>query len=536
VPSASPAAPAARPNIVLIMAEDVGLRMGVFGDGVAHTPNIDRLASQGMRFTRAFSTAGVCSPSRAAIITGLHQNAWGAGHMRAAGGGYAASPPPHVKAFPELLRAAGYYTLNDGKTDYQMGLALGGAYGGPDSLWDAGASSSWNARAPGQPFFAYINLAQTHESQVWPTWMLPDGLLTLALWPMRIANHLRWPIETDPADVVVPPYYPDTPTVRADLARHYNNIANMDAALGRVLARLAADGLARDTIVIFTADHGDGLPRAKRWLYDSGVHVPLIVRWPGQAGEGAVSQRLVSLIDLPPTLLAMAGVRPPEWMPGRVFVGESESAPRSYVYAARDRIDSVPDTVRAVRDIRFKYIRHFHPDRPYVSESSFRDQMPMMRTLQAMAAAGALTETPALWFRPTRDAEELFDSEADPHEVHNLASDPRYAATLGRMRAALDDWLASHEDLGLLPEAELRARFSPDGVQPQTSAPAVALEANHVRAEPTVEGASIELRIDGGPWRLYTQPVRLEPGQVAGVRAQRHGWRASAPVVVAAVR
>ncbi len=520
-------APDPRPNIVLVMAEDVGLRMGAYGDLLARTPNIDRLAREGTRYSQAYTTAGVCSPSRAAIITGIHQNDWGAGHMRAAAGGYAASPAPHIKAFPELLRAAGYYTINNGKTDYQMGLRLGGAYGGPETLWDAGDSSDWSTRAPGQPFFAWVNLMETHESQVWPTWMLPDGFLTLVLWPIRILNHWRWPVRTDPSRVTLPPYYLDTATARSDLARHYNNIASMDVAVGALLDRLDTDGLARNTIVIFVSDHGDGLPRAKRWLYDSGIHVPLVIRWPGVVAPGSTSQRLVSTVDLAPTILSIAGVAAPSWLQGRVFAGPEEAAPRSHVFAARDRIDDQPDTVRAVRDQRFKYIRHLRPELPYVLESDFRDQMPMMRELRQLHADGGLSGVPAQWFRATRDAEELFDTASDPHEVRNLADDPRHAAALARMRAALDDRLAAHEDLGLLPEEQLRKRFFPDGEQPVTASPLVTIEDAVARIAPVSESASIEVRIDEGPWQLYTRPLTLAPGQQILARAQRYGWKLS---------
>jgi hypothetical protein len=368
---------------------------------------------------------------------------------------------------------------------------------------------------------------QTHESQVWPTWMWPDGWLPLVLWPLRIWNHLHWPLQTDPARVSVPPYYPDTPTVRADLARHYNNIAAMDAAVGDLLDRLDDEDLSQKTIVIFTSDHGDGLPRAKRWLYDSGIHVPLIVRWPGVTQPATVHPGLVSGVDLAPTILSMAGVAMPAWLQGRVFVGPEVGAPRPYAYAARDRIDDQPDTVRAVRDLRFKYIRHFRPELPYVLESDFRDQMPMMRELRERHAAGRLSGVATLWFRQTRDAEELFDTTRDPHEVANLAADPRHASTLARMRAALDDWLADHDDLGFLPEEELRERFFPGGEQPVTAPPVLTIEQGVARAESVTEGASIEVRIDAGPWRLYTRPISLAPEEEILARAQRYGWKLS---------
>ncbi len=520
----------ARPNIVLLMAEDLGPRIGAYGDPVAHTPRVDQLAREGARFTRAFTTAGVCAPSRAAIITGVHQNRWGAGHMRAARGGYAASPPPEVKAFPELLRAAGYYTVNDGKTDYQMSLRLGGVFGGPETIWDDAGSGDWADRAPGQPFFAYLNLGQTHESQVWPTWAWPSGWIAAAMWPLRIWNHAGWPLETDPGVVALPPYYPDTPTVRADLARHYNNIAAMDVAVGRVLDRLDREGIADRTIVIFMGDHGDGLPRAKRWLYDSGLHVPLVVRWPGVVAPGGVRDALVSGVDLGPTLLSMAGVPRPDWLEGRVFIGPERGEPRRYVYAARDRMDESPDTVRAVRDERFKYIRHWVPERPYVLDLAFRDQTPMMREMRTLHAAGELSGPPALWFRARRDAEELFDTARDPHEIENLVDDPDHAETLARLRSALDAWLERGPDLGLLPEDELRRRFAPDGEQPETPEPEIRVADGRANVTAAAEGASLEVRRAGGRWNLYTAPVAVASGETLEARAQRYGWRISPTV------
>ena len=528
-----PSAPAesiqdSRPNIVLVMAEDLGPRIGALGDPIAQTPRLDQLAQEGTRFTEAFATSGVCGPSRAAIITGIHQNRWGAGHMRSAAGGYVPAPPPYVKAFPEILRASGYQTFNDGKTDYQLGLRLGGAFGGPTSPWDDDRAQGWSNRDTTRPFFAFINLGQTHESQIWPTWQLPDSLVTWALWPLRILNHWSWPTRT-PADAVsIPPYYPDTRTVREDIARHYNNIASLDVAVGEILDQLQQDGLAENTIVIFTADHGDGFPRAKRWLYDSGLHVPLIVRWPGVTRPGTTRDQLISLIDLAPTILSMADISPPPWMEGRIFVGPEQNLDkRTYIFAARDRIDQQPDTVRAVRDERFKYIRHYAPNRPYVLPSEFRDQMPLMRELIALNASGQIDGVPALWFRRQRDREELFDTFSDPHEIVNLADEPMQASRIQQMSQALDQWLEEEDDLGLLPEQTLRDRFFPNGEQPVTPSPTIRLLNHRASISSETEGASIEFRVNGGPWRLYTAPLEIPPGGQIEARAQRYGWAES---------
>ena len=437
------------PNIVLFMAEDLSPRIGAYGDSLAQTPNVDALAREGRRYTRAFTTAGVCAPSRAAIIMGVHQGTWGAGHMRAAAKDYVAVPPAEWKAFPELLRAAGYYTVTNGKTDYQMSSSFGGAFGGPSSIWDEERGEDWRGRAVGQPFFLYYNLNATHESQVWPTWMWPRDLISWLLWPLRVLNHLQWPLETNPEEVVVPPYYPDTATVRADMARHYNNIAVMDAEVGAVLAKLEEDGLADDTLVVFMTDHGDGLPRAKRWTYDSGLHVPLVVRWPERVAASEVNGELVSGVDLAPTFLSLAGASVPEQMQGRTFLGPDPEPEPDFVYAARDRMDEASDTVRAVRSRRWKYIRNFVPDQPYVLDMSFRNHMPMMREMIALDAEGDLQGPPALWFQDSRPAEELYDTDSDPHEIHNLAEDPAQADRLGRMRGEMDRWLADSGDMGL---------------------------------------------------------------------------------------
>ncbi len=518
-------------NVVLLMAEDMSPRIGPYGDSVAHTPNLNRLASEGTRYTHAFTTAGVCAPSRAAILMGVHQNHWGAGHMRAYGdGGYVAVPPPNWKAFPELLRAAGYYVVNNGKTDYQMGTTLGGAYGGPESIWDEPRAEDWRGRPDGQPFFAYISFLTTHESQVWPTWDL-TSFTKIAMAFLRIPTHWRWEDRTDPASILLPSYYPDTPTVRADLARHYNNIAVMDTQVGNVLQKLEDDGIADRTLVIFTSDHGDGLPRAKRWLYDSGIRVPLIVRWPGQAEPDAVAEELVSGVDLAPTILAAAGIEPPDWMEGRVFVGPNPGPEPPHVFAARDRINESLDRVRAVRDRRFKYVRHLIPDQPYVLDGAFRDQMPMMKELRSLAAEGKLDAVSSLWFRERRDAEELFDTDADPEETRNLARDPAYRHALTRMRSILDARLATKRDLGLLPESQLAERFWPDGKQPTTYAPRFERRNASIHIACDTPGASILWKrpSDAG-WRLYTAPINVEGKTQIWAKAVRYGFKQSATV------
>ena len=515
-----------RPNIVLIMAEDLSPRIGAYGDRIARTPHLDRLAESSLRFTNAHTTAGVCAPSRAAIIMGAHQDHWGAGHMRAHAGGYVAVPPEDWKAFPERLRAAGYWTVNgSGKTDYQMATGLTAAFSGPFTIWDEPNGDDWRGRAEGQPFFAYLTLGQSHESQVWPTWHASTTGLVMAF--MRIPNHWSWQHETDPATVEVPPYYPDTPTVRADIARHYNNIATVDRLTGEILAKLDADGERDRTLVIWTTDHGDGLPRAKRWLYDSGTRVPLLVRWPGHVERGTVNEELVSGVDLAATILAAAGLEAPAQQEGRIFVGPAREPEPAFIFASRGRIDEQADRVRSVRDRGFLYVRHLMPDQPYVLDIAFRNEMPMMREMLAMHEAGALEGTPALWFRDRRDPEELYDTAADPHQIRNLAGDPAYRERLERMRAVLDARLADGRDLGLLPEEVLRERMWPGGEQPVTPAPDITWQGD-AAVVTARHGASIGYRLGSEErWRLYTGPVPVSAGTAFTAKAVRYGWAES---------
>ncbi len=509
------------PNILWITVEDMSPRLGAYGDKLASTPHIDRLAAEGKRYTRAFSISGVCAPSRAALITGMYPTSIGAHHMRTTmvhedlPGPYLTVPPPEVKAFSEYLRAAGFFATNNAKTDYQFAPISDGRQ--PITAWDeSGHEAHWRNREPGQPFFAVFNSTRTHESRVWPD---PEEEPIL-----------------DPSLVEVPPYYPDTPVVRADIARHYDNIARVDRWVGSILAELEEDGLADSTIVFFFSDHGDGLPRAKRWIYDSGIHVPLIVRWPGRVEVGSVDERLVSFVDFGPTVLSVAGVPLPEHLQGQPFLGDAAAAPRQYVFAARDRMDEVYDMMRAVRDPRFKYIRNFYPERPYVRTIAYRDRMPTMKELLGLHAANELTGPQALWFRQTKPVEELYDTERDPHETRNLADSVAYADVLDRMRGALKSWMADVRDLGAVPEAEMIETMWPGGIQPVTATPKFSVqdrigECETVRMESDTEGASIAYTTDVGEdahWKLYSRPISVCRGSPAvGARAVRYGYRES---------
>lgn len=526
----------ARPNILVLMAEDMSARVGAFGDEVAVTPNIDQLARQGIRYPNTFTTAGVCAPSRAAHITGMHQISFGGQHMRTSSGplgAYKAVPPPQVKGYPELLRGAGYYTWTDEKLDYQFSSAR--ANTGPFTIWDEeGGDGHWRNRQPGQAFYGLVNFNITHESGIFtPLGHWPNSFMHLAMQVMRAATLPSVPEAepVKPSQVQVPPYYPDTDTVRADITRHYNNIAVLDQQVGDILAELERDGLAESTIVIWTTDHGDGLPRGKRDLFDAGIKVPMIIRWPeafrpeGVAANG-IDTRLLSFIDLAPTLLRLAGVALPSYLQGRDFV---DAEPRQYVFASRDRIDAVSDRQRAVRDQRYKYIRSWYPQQPGGHHLAYRDNMEMMRELWALLEAGELNEQQRQWFEAPGE-ERLFDLAEDPLELDNLAADPAHSATLERMRAALADWQRRVEDWSELPEEEMLAGFQPGGEVQVTETPAVALHAGQLQLSCSTEGASIGYSVEGGPWQLYSGAVNVAAGEQIEAKAVRYGWDESESV------
>lgn len=532
-----------RPNILLLMAEDMSPRVGAFGDTVAQTPNLDRLATEGLRFTEVFASAGVCAPSRAAVITGMHQMSFGGQHMRASSitGGYKAVPPPTVKAFPELLRAAGYFTLTDTKLDYQFSGVKD--HSGPFTIWDEqGEQSDWRNRDKGQPFFAYLNFDVTHEGGILPEFgRWPYSIMHLATQLIRYwRGHRVIDCPVAPHDVQLEPYYPDNKIIRADIARHYNNIYQMDAQVGRLLARLESEGLADDTIIIWTTDHGDGLPRAKRELYDSGLHVPMIIRWPEKYRprdvlRGALDSRLLSFVDLAPTILALAGIEKPEFMHGKSFVSADDQqwrlaeSEREFVFAARDRIDKTQDRRRAIRSSRYKYIRNWYPDLATGHPLPFRDNLNIVREMRRLFEANELNDAQAQWFQAT-GAEQLFDLKHDPHEINNLVDDPNYRTTLTKMRLSLDNWLAQTVDLSEQSEAEMMASFHANGKPGKTPAPTIETIDGYVHLSNIEPGASIGYRIDEERWKLYVSPFPVAPGQTIETKAIRYGWEESAAI------
>ncbi len=434
---------------------------------------------------------------------------------------YEAVIPPHVKCFPEYLRAAGYFCTNSMKTDYQ--------FNAPITAWDElGEAAHWRNRPdPDQPFFAVFNLDDTHESRMWPE-HTPE-------------------ITFDPADMTVPPYYPDTPKVRETLARVYTRIEHNDRILGELLKQLDEDGLAENTLVFHWSDHGP-LPRGKRYPYDAGIHVPMMVRGLEGVAPGTVSDRLVSTVDLGPTVLSLAGVEIPCHMQGRAFLGSQAAPEREYVFAARDRHDETYDRVRAVRDKRFKYIRNWYPQQSMTSWVPYLYHNPIVQELWRLHLAGELNETQELFFQTPRPVEELYDTRNDPYEIHNLAQAPEFGKELVRLRGALDAWIDETGDLGAIPEFVMVRRWYPDGKQPVTAVPVfipisrdnwgeTIAQENIMLSGPAAlqissatQGASIAYKTDPDDphWKLYTEPLRLETGQTTVIaKAIRIGYRES---------
>ncbi len=425
------------PNIVWIVSEDNSPYLGCYGDPLARTPVLDQLATHGVRYTQARAAAPVCAPSRSSIITGRFASALGTQNMRSRW-----DIPADVRYLPELLRAAGWYCTNNAKTDYNIGndrIA---------QAWDeCSKTAHWRSRPTGKPFFAVFNTEITHESCL----------------------HKRTALTTDPATVRVPAYLPDLPAVRQDIAQYYDHIALMDRFVGEKLKELEDAGLLDSTIVIYYSDHGGALPRGKRFLYDSGTRVPLIIRVPERfqslapQAAGTVCADQVSLMDLGPTVLSWCGVALPVGIHGRAIAGAQRSPAPAVGFAFRERMDERYDNSRAVYDGRFVYIRNYQPQVPNGQYLDYLWKAASMRAWANANAAGTLTPTQALFFQP-KPVEELFDANTDPDNVRNLAQDPAHLADLTRLRAALHAKLLAIRDTGFIPEplmATLRGNQPP---------------------------------------------------------------------------
>ncbi len=435
--------PAGKPNILWITCEDLsGPYLGCYGDIYARTPNLDELARHSVIYTKAFATAPVCAPSRSCLITGVYATSTGTQHLRSD-----VKLPKEIKCFPEYLRAAGYYCSNNYKKDYNFKDV---------DVWDESSPAAhWRKRKPGQPFFSVFNFTSTHQGQINGSDEEFFDKYTSKLKPQERHDGKRIPL---------PPYYPDTPFVRKIWCRYYNLITFMDKQVGDLLSELKADGLADNTIVFFFSDHGLGLPRFKRTLYDSGLNVPLIIHfgrryqhfYPLKAGRR--TDRLVSFVDFAPTVLSLAGLPIPGYMQGNAFLGPKAGPPREYIFGASSRVDEAYEMSRCVRDKRYKYIRNYMPHLPYIQPSEYPDRAEIMQELRRAVAEENLTSVQKQLWAPSKPLEELYDTMADRHETEDLARNPKARRVLERMRRVHRWWMVETHDTGLLSEAEMHIR------------------------------------------------------------------------------
>ncbi len=537
-----------RPNIIWISAEDTSqCRWSCYGDPIPYMPVVDSMANIGIRYTNAYSTAAISAPVRAGIISGMYQTSIGChpmtteGYMSGETGdnsmGYTPVPPHYVKAFTEYLRSHGYYCTNRGKTHYQFSLKEEV----PKSIWDeSSGSASFKSRPDkSQPFFSVYNSNATHGNK---------GL-----------NDKKSGPKCDVDKIVVPPYYIDNENSRKEMANHYDNMTGFDEYVARILEDLEADGSADNTIIFLWSDHGSGMPRGKRWLYDSGTQIPLIVIYPKSMNmKGSVCDDLVSTVDFGPTVLSLAGVPIPTHMEGQPFLGTQKAEPRQYVYSCKDREDENYDMIRSVRSDKFLYLRNFYTNKPYSSFLRSRNNSKVMSDLYDGAQAGTLNEAQKPFMAATRPPEELYDVIKDPDNIHNLANDPKYKRQLELMRAEQERWAKETGDLGLMNEDEMYRKYYPDGEARVTCRPKYVVKepgsafrmnydgskGTHTLKSPaqfslccSTQGASLVYRMckkgEKMPkrWELLTGPVTLEPGDYEiEALAHRYGYKESEPL------
>ncbi|MFN8254376.1 MAG: sulfatase-like hydrolase/transferase [Bacteroidales bacterium] len=481
------------PNFLCIVCEDIGQYLGCYGDHTVPTPNIDKLGSEGIIFTRMFTTVGVSAPSRAGLITGMYPTSIGANQMRcySPSPGYKALPegisqyevvlPEGVKCYTEFLRAKGYYCTNNNKTDYQFAPPL--------TAWDENsATAHWKNRPQGAPFFSIFNLNITHESQIW--------------------ERSKAELACDPKTVPLPPYYPDDKIVRHDVAVMYSNIHEMDKQVKKLIDELIQENLLDSTIVIFYSDNGGPLPNQKREIYDRGTLVPFMIRFPDGFRKGETTHRLCSFIDIPATILSLAGIKPPAYMQGQAFLGKYESKQREYIFGARNRMDEQIDKQGFARDAKFRYVRNYMTENPDYMPVEYRMQMPMMKRLIQLYERDSLDPDKETWFRFPRENEEFYDLDKDPFELKNLIHDKNYFRDIDRLRKAYSEWDKKYNQLWKLEEKECREIFWPDNVQPVVKNPEFSINKNGLEIKCTTGGASIAYQFEGQEgWLLYTKPI-----------------------------
>ncbi|MBS0000094.1 MAG: sulfatase-like hydrolase/transferase [Cyclobacteriaceae bacterium] len=429
------------PNILWIVTEDISPALGCYGDDYAKTPNLDSFAARAIRYDYAYATAPICAPSRSCLITGLYATSLGTQHLRTE-----VKKPDFIKTFPVYLKESGYFVTNYGKTDYNFD---------PTGIWDYWEQDPfpWRKRNGDQPFFSFLNIGSTHEG---------PGNNEDAY--QRAVEDLPDSLFHDPDKANLPPYFPDTPEMRRIWAHYYDLVSDMDVEAGKILDALREDGLMENTIIFFFSDHGFGLPRYKRWLYSTGLQVPLIIYLPpayqhfSKTRAGNSSDDMISFVDFAPTVLNLAGIEPPGYMQGKKFLGDSVDRPRKYVYGARSRADDMYEISRAVLARDYIYIRHYLPYLPYIQPGYiFSDSKISFRELRKLYLANELPdETLKLWQH--KPVEELYNLKNDPFELNNLARDRNYREIRDYLHEQLKSWIIETRDVGFLFEPEYRIR------------------------------------------------------------------------------
>ncbi|MBM3846320.1 MAG: sulfatase [Verrucomicrobia bacterium] len=457
--------PIERPNIVWIMVDDMSPHLSCYGETTIKTPHLDRLATEGARFTRAFVTGPICSISRSALMTGCYQTAIGCQNHRSSTPRWPIQLPSGMKPIPQLLREAGYHTSNLSFQDFmKSGGNVGVAKTDYNFIWDRAATydlTHWTSRAPGKPFFVQVQLhGGKHRGQA-----------PRSDWPTKVKTTLG--SITRAEDVKLPPSLPDDPVIREDWAQYLDTVRYTDWEVGQIIDRLKQAGELDRTLILFWTDHGISHVRAKQFLYDAGLHVPLLVRGPG-VPAGTVRNDLVEHIDIAAATLTFAKIPQPSSMQAKNPFSV-ERAEKPFVFAARDRADETVDRIRSVRSLRYKYIRNFYPSRPYLQPNRYKDEKAIVRTMRRLHTEKKLTSEQSLIMAETRPQEEFYDLNLDPHELRNLAEDPLHQQALEEHRRALDEWMIRTDDRGREAESEavyLDAIYDqrPEGGRGQTNA------------------------------------------------------------------
>ena len=501
------------PNIIWLVAEDQSPDFfPMYGDSTISLPSLTALATDGVVFDNAFSPVPVCAPARSALITGMYPTTLGTHNMRTHAPwrgennkpypnldipSYSPIVPEGVKMFTEYLRKEGYYCVNGPKEDYNFAKT--------EAAWDESSKDRhWRKRKEGQPFFAVFNFAVCHESQIW--------------------KRSKDSLYVDPESVPVPPYFPDNLVIRHDLAVNYSNLKRLDNQIAEVIGQLKEDGLYENSIIFFYGDHGGPFPRHKRALYDTGIKVPLVVKFPENQKAGSRDNSMISFIDFAPTVLSMAGIEPPKVMQGKAQFGAFEAPKKSaYTFHSSDRFDGLYDRLRAVRSTHYKYIKSFNTQISHAMPVAYREQMPMMQELRELYAAGKLNDKQSLWLHPTKPEEELYDLENDPYELENLADRPDLRDSLLHYRTVLNTWIKETKDLGQYAEEDLINQWLPEGTQPKLLPLEMEENESGIRLISKKSDATILWKqSEDVAWRIYDVPLPL--GTHFEAKAERIGY------------